>query len=79
MAAFNPIAKEVFDRLAMCDENAVRKLLEEQIQSHLRFSAKDFCVQNRQSDALIVGDQSPDDILQRQRPGNRKVILVQIL
>ena len=34
MAAFSPIARQVFDRLAVCDENEVRKLLEEQIRSH---------------------------------------------
>ena len=34
MAAFSPIAREVFDLLAACDENAVRELLEEQIRSH---------------------------------------------
>ena len=34
LAAFNPIAREVFDCLAMCDEYAVRKLLEGQIQTH---------------------------------------------
>ena len=30
----DPIARQVFDRLAVCDENEVRKLLEEQIRSH---------------------------------------------
>lgn len=34
LSAFTPIAREIFDRLALCEENAVRKLLEEQIQSH---------------------------------------------
>ncbi len=34
MAAFSPIARHLFDRLAKCDENAVRKLLDDQVRSH---------------------------------------------
>jgi len=34
MAAFRPIAQEVFDRLAGCDEDATRQLLEMKVRSH---------------------------------------------
>lgn len=34
MAAFRPIAQEVFDRLAGCDEDATRQLLEVKVRSH---------------------------------------------
>jgi HD-GYP domain-containing protein (c-di-GMP phosphodiesterase class II) len=34
MAAFRPIAKEVFERLAGCDEDCTRRLLEVQVRTH---------------------------------------------
>lgn len=34
MSAFRPIAREVFDTLAKCDEAGARRLLEERIRRH---------------------------------------------
>lgn len=38
MAAFRPIARDVFNRLAQCNEEAVRQLLEERIRLHFGIS-----------------------------------------